>query len=394
LEWVENPFKYTRLYQLADPSKPNIQFGNELRLLRAIVPSQPQPADQPIETTLYWQALSGLTVDYHISLQLVDANGNRFGQSDQFPGLLPTGGLEQDRYGPDTHLLMPLSGTPPGEYTVLATVYETTNGAVQSLSLIVDDSEAGVEYELMHVTLTPGWMDGGDALYIEEASVASEAFGVGDAVSFTMLWHTGPTPPPGLRTRFTVLDDAGQEAFATEFLPAGEGYRSEQWAASQLIRYPQTIILPPDLPAGPARFALTFIDAQGRVVGEPFEIGQFNITVPERTFDVPPMEYQAGYIFNDSIELLGYDMSSNGLTLYWRSLKTVSTPLTIFVHDFNAAGEFLTGRDNPPVRTVTSWLPGEIITDTRPLPTGDYFEIGLYNSHTGEPFGTPYTAHP
>jgi hypothetical protein len=394
LEWVENPFKYTRLYQLADPSMSNVQFGNKLRLLRAIVPTQPQPADQPIETTLYWQALSDLTVDYHVSLQLVDRNGNRFGQSDQFPGLIPTAGLKQDQYGPDTHLLMPLPGIPPGEYTILATVYETTNGAVQSLPLIVDDSEAGVEYELMRLTLTTGWLDGSDALDIEEASIAGETFGVGDSVSFTMLWHTGPTPPSGLRTRFTALDEAEQESFTTEFLPAGEAYPSEQWAASQLIRYPQTIILPPDLPAGPARFIITFVDEQSQAISEPFELGQVTITVPERQFELPVIQYPAEHRFNQSIDLLGYNLIGESLILYWRSLEPVSTPLTVFIHDFNTTGEFLAGRDNPPARTVTSWLPGEIITDTRPLPTGDYFEIGLYNSLTGEPFGTPYTARP
>jgi 6-pyruvoyl-tetrahydropterin synthase related domain len=394
LEWAENPFKHTRLYQSIDPSMPNVQFGNELRLLRAIVPAHPQPADQPIETTLYWQAIANVTIDYHISLQLVDGNGSRFGQSDQYPGLIPTGGLKQDQYGPDTHSLMPLAGTPPGDYKVLATVYELREGGVHPLPLIVNGGEAGIEYELMRITLTTGWLDGGDDFYIEEAAVAGETFGVGDAVGFTMLWHTGPVPPPGLRTRFAVVDNSGREAFATEFLPAGEAYPSEQWVAAQLIRYPHTIILPPDLPAGPAQFVLAFVDAQGRVVGEPFELGQFNITVPERTVDIPSMGHTDSHLFNDAIEFLGYDQNGETLTLYWKSLTTVSFPLTVYVHYFASDGTLINGADSPPARPVTSWLPGEVVTDIRPLLLGDYFEIGLYNSQTGEPFGTPYTVRP
>jgi hypothetical protein len=91
--------------------------------------------------------------------------------------------------------------------------------------------------------------------------------------------------------------------------------------------------------------------------------------------------------FNGAIRLLGYDVGADSLTLYWQALQPVEVPLTVFIHKFGADGSFEGGQDSPPARAVTSWLPGEVITDIHQFAAGERFEVGLYQTANGERFG-------
>jgi hypothetical protein len=106
------------------------------------------------------------------------------------------------------------------------------------------------------------------------------------------------------------------------------------------------------------------------------------------------MRHNAQQDFNGAIRLLGYDLTSDTITLYWQSLQVVTTPLTVFVHRFDPGGAFVGGHDAPPPRPTTSWLPGETLTDVHPFAVGDNFEVGLYDAVTGERFGEPLVVRP
>jgi hypothetical protein len=106
------------------------------------------------------------------------------------------------------------------------------------------------------------------------------------------------------------------------------------------------------------------------------------------------MAHPVNYDFNNAIRLLGYDTSGDSVTFYWQALKPVEMPLTVFVHHFADDGTFDAGNDSPPARAATSWLPSEVITDSHPIAVGDNFEVGLYDSATGERFGESYKVKP
>ncbi|HLB47952.1 MAG TPA: 6-pyruvoyl-tetrahydropterin synthase-related protein [Anaerolineales bacterium] len=394
LDQVETPFSRTQLHSIANPLSAN--FDNQLALIGLDYPDGARvTAGDSLRINLYWRALAPLTTDYHIGIQLVDQHGNRFGQSDnQNPASVPTSHWKPEQYARDEHQLQSLSGAPPGEYHLLVGVYALTDGGVKSLNVLADGSPTGLEYDLGVVTVTRAALQAPGPLRIAESSVAIQTVGVGDRLPFTIAFVSGDSVSPGLTAELQFIGSNGQPIFSTRFAPAGPDYPSEQWTPRELIRYPHSIDLPPDLPAGPVHLTLTFIHPDGSPASQSFELGAVTITVPERSFAIPPMSHHVDHDFGAAIRLLGYDLTPETVTLYWQSLQPVSTRLTVFVHNFDASGNFIGGQDSPPPRPTTSWLPGEVITDVRQFSVGEHFEIGLYDPVTADRFGKPFSNQP
>jgi hypothetical protein len=390
LERIENPFYRFGLQHIANPVTAN--FDNQLTLLGYDLPNGSMVVSgESLKINLYWQAASSLTTNYHTSIQLVDAYGNRFGQSDhQNPANVPTSQWMPEEYALDIHNLSSLAGTPPGEYRLILTVYGDA-------PLTVRDAEAnpqGVEFDIGAVTVIRGPSQAAGPLRLIDSSPASQTVSVGDPLLFTLVWNTGDAPAPEISAQLTLRNQSGELLYDTTFAPAGLDYLSSQWQPHELIRYPHSVTLPPDLPAGPATIVVTFTDAKGSPVSESISLGEIAITVPERSFTIPPMMYQANYDFAETVRLLGYDIAADHITLYWQALQPVPNRLTVFVHVLDDAGNLISGQDAPPARTTTGWLPDEVITDVHPITVGDQFEIGLYDSVTGERLGEPYSHQP
>jgi hypothetical protein len=75
------------------------------------------------------------------------------------------------------------------------------------------------------------------------------------------------------------------------------------------------------------------------------------------------------------------------LTLYWQTSTSLDTSYTVFVHSLNTQGELIGQADGPPVTNyypTTAWNPGQLVQDSRLVPAGDHYLVGLYNPATGE----------
>jgi len=388
LDFIQSPFNRSLIDHLPNPSATH--FGNHLRLLGFDFPRGTSlSSGSSLPVTLFWQAVTPLTVEYHTSIQLANPLGQRFGQSDhQHPAGIPTPRWRTDQYARDAHLLPALPGTPPGAYRVLLIVY-----ADSPLSVMSDGVPSGVEFELGTVTLSRGQPLPPGPLRLIDSDIAGGAFSVGDPLPFTLLWSSGNEPIDGLAASVTLTSAHGDVLLSQSFPPAGPDYPSSLWSANELIRYPHRLDLPPDLPAGPARLALTFSRADGSPASETFALGEVTITVPERSFDVPPMAHRVNHDFGGVIRLLGYEVGSEAITLYWQSLQPVAVRYTVFLHTFDEGGNFVGGQDAPPPRPTTSWLPGEVIADVRQYAVGERFEVGLYDPATGDRVGEPFAAN-
>lgn len=81
-------------------------------------------------------------------------------------------------------------------------------------------------------------------------------------------------------------------------------------------------------------------------------------------------------------------------TLYWEAVQPPAADYTVFVHLFDAAGQFVAGFDSPPMNgryPTRGWLPGSPVPDPHllslppELPPGDYqLRAGLYLPESGE----------
>jgi len=105
-------------------------------------------------------------------------------------------------------------------------------------------------------------------------------------------------------------------------------------------------------------------------------------------FQVPDSGAEVGLLaYFYQAEDWGAGKAEPRLTLYWQTTAPLDTEYTVFVHSLNAKGELVGQADGPPVANhyaTTAWGPGEIVQDSRPLPPGDRYLVGLYNAASGE----------
>ncbi len=120
------------------------------------------------------------------------------------------------------------------------------------------------------------------------------------------------------------------------------------------------------------------------------------------TPELPPDAVPISAVFNNEIELIGYQVEKEhvtpndaiDLTLYWRSLQAVAKDYTVFIHLADSNGLLLGQEDSSPVQgksSTSQWQPGQVIEDSHHiltaenLPVGKYdLVVGLYNSATQE----------
>ncbi len=216
---------------------------------------------------------------------------------------------------------------------------------------------------------------------------------VGDRISIPVVWYSGNQALPPLQAAIELAAPDGQRLLTTEVPPARPDLPTDQWPRNTLIRYTLHFILPPTLAAGQAHVSIQLRRADGSPATEAYDLGELTLSVPPRTFTLPPLEHSVDYALNEAVMLRGYDLTPDTITLYWQATQVISQPLTVFVHRFNEDGTFA-GHDAPPNRPTTSWLPGEIISDTHPLAVGNHFEVGLYDPLTGARFGAPFVVQP
>jgi hypothetical protein len=75
------------------------------------------------------------------------------------------------------------------------------------------------------------------------------------------------------------------------------------------------------------------------------------------------------------------------LTLYWQTSARLDADYTVFVHSLDAAGRLSGQADGPPLGDhypTTAWQPGEIVQDSRLVPAGHSYLVGLYRAPSGE----------
>ena len=159
--------------------------------------------------------------------------------------------------------------------------------------------------------------------------------------------------------------------------------------------------MPAAAPTGEFHWRVSLLDEVGSPVQNFDMRPSLRVTVPERTFDAPPLPNRIGADFGDFATLLGFDLANTtvapdgviDLTLFWQARAETSTPYKVFVHVLDGAGHIVAQADAVPAngdRPTTGWLPPEVVLDrhTIRLPgnlSGGVYRIqaGLYNADTG-----------
>lgn len=106
-----------------------VTFGENLHLLGSRLPAEPAIAGQDACVDLLWRADAVPQTDYHVSVQLLAADGRLLAQHDGLPydGRYPPTRWEVGETVPDRHCLS-LAGVPEGEYQLQVVVYSPEDG--------------------------------------------------------------------------------------------------------------------------------------------------------------------------------------------------------------------------------------------------------------------------
>ncbi len=368
-------------------------FQDALILRAYDLPSSPIPTDQPIPLTLYLQAATPIAFNPAISIHLVDEQGRFFGQSDQYrPANFPINRWQPNEYALDSHKLLPLELTPPGTYALRLFVLNDQTGARLNV-LNAAGQPVGNHIDLGTVVLERGelnffslreWLGQSAEIALDmEGSLPSAQ--VGDTIPITLFWGAVSIAPQQQPTQFELRDEAGNLVAAQPFHPLNPEFPLTAMREAERWRDPQTFRVPPTdqqgEPLASGNYTLSVAIGETNISLR----GLLNVTAPNRSFDIPPMQHSVNTTFDDAVTLLGYDLSAETLTLYWQAQREFVTGYKRFVHYLDADGMILAQDDAVPGRATTGWMSAEIITDTisHALPeNATHLAIGLYDPQT------------
>jgi len=389
--------------EIAHPAR--FDFGDQLRLL-----GYTQTDDQHV--VLFWEALQPMDEDYRVSIVLRDTAGQVWGQWDGRPAayLYPTDRWRVGQIVFGRYELVPIPGTPPGDYGLEIGVY--TEEDLEGLDLL-DNAGApqGKRAMLGAVRLSvpaveegeidlpnPGRIEMGDGLALVGWELDRFEAQPGDRMLMTLVWSVESAPEGDYRVRILATDETGQTLDAGIFPPTNLWHPTTIWLPGQAWRGQTTFRLPIQTQPGEARLAVQLLDANGNALAAAAELTTIAVLPTERVFTPPQPQAPRQANFDNKVLLLGADLAPDPaspgdiiqVTLHWQALTDMDIAYTVFVHLLDADGEVVAGHDSEPAsgtRPTTGWVPGEFIRDRHDvslpadLPVGEYvIEVGMYDA--------------
>lgn len=387
--------------------KLDVNYGNIIQLIgydRDVV----APDRNDVSVTLYWRVLNPPDRgDYSTFAQLRDAWGLEWGQTGAFD-------YPSEEWTPGEIIINRLdvpiaAGAPPGNYELRVGLFSQSanarlnvvaadggfGGTVARLSPLAWEQITADAAQLNAAQLSIGTRVDQEVipgLKLLGYSIETTSAKQGAPLGFTLFWHStarltdepirlqlescGCTIGPKTSTPLTITR------------PVHNTYPFDRWITGEVIADRYRLRSPADLASGDYTLNVA-VGASG-----PIELGTISLSQHERVMTAPPIDHLVNVMFGEAIELAGYNLDRRadaiGLTLIWRSVRSIDQDYTVFTHALNAAGQQIGGQDNQPVNgayPTSWWLPGEYIVDPYTLPLADIIEVGWYDPETGARVG-------
>ncbi|MCB9103665.1 MAG: glycosyltransferase family 39 protein [Anaerolineales bacterium] len=410
--------KRLALYSLENPEnleEINVPFtdatGQGPTLISLTRPDAPTSAGDLLPLTLVWRTDTPLTQNYQLSLRLINHYGDMFAQSD-WPPLTATQPATAWPPGQpiiDRRSLWLPPDTPPGDYLLQLVMYDPASGQSLGQPHTVDDvAVAPAEIVVPTLALAVPNLDPrtlGDMLLLGYA--APENIKPGQEMWLWLYWQAQTSPAPGTTIRLTL--QSGETQSTADFPLVTTPTDASAWQPGQTRRQVYHLPTSPRLAGKTAGLTIALVNPTGEIEAET-RLTSVDLDSRPRQFDPPPIAQPLEARFGSPplIKLLGSNIapgslaeaavdgqqSAVSLTLYWQAEREIETNYTVFVQLLNDAGQVVAQVDQQPLAgaaPTTTWLPGEILTDTytlplsSDLPAGSYQLIaGFYNAATGE----------
>ncbi len=205
----------------------------------------------------------------------------------------------------------------------------------------------------------------------------------GSSLTLTLHWQTSAPIQADYRAFVHVLDGQGNLVASSDQVPGGRA--TTTWLIGEPITDVHALGLPDSLTPGSYAIVAGLVDVQN---GARMTFGDQD-SVRVMTITVPALQHPIHQGFGDFATLLGADGLPDSIrpgdtltpTLYWRALAPTSTAYLISLQVFDDSKGLVAQSDGEPgqgSRPTTSWLPGEVIVDARPLTLPADLKPGQY----------------
>ncbi len=412
LDRVETPFRRDAVPKVSYPAE---LIANELRLEGYNLNQKSVAAGDTFDIDMAWRVLEPPVADYQSNIWLVGPEGMTWTDKEtQRPRIYedanPTRMWLPGQWAWDSREVLVLTGTPPGNYDLVLTMFDKAD--LQPLTLtqpgdtVVGPTAVLGQVEVVRPESPPIFkpqsplqitIDGLTMLGFDQDR--SEAL-PGDHLLLTFYWekpaadksiNQGHTQPSDPNMNLELLDEEDQVAQSWLLPPVRSDYQPADWQAGERLRGQHQLRLNATIEEGNYLFSLE---------GNP--LGKLKVIGLNRLLEEPTYDTAVNVQFGDSIEMVGYTLdmpisdpqSPTTITVVWKGLGEIPVSYRVFVHLIDPEGTIFDQSDAEPadwMRPTTGWAMGEYIIDEHQLmlPEGVGVEnlslkIGLYDARTGE----------
>jgi hypothetical protein len=392
---------------LPNAANPAALTADGLRFAGHTLSREQAPAGSLVDVDLAWITETPTLSRYQSNVWLAGPDGLLWSDKETFRPRLyedapPTSERDAGEWVWDSRELAVLSGTPPGEYDVVLTLFDLDT--LQPLTLLGESGEViGPTAVIDQITITmpaePPEFKPQFAQEIDLSGTGLKLLGYnqdratavpGESLLLTLFWErlSGPLSD---KVDLHLLDESGSMAYSWSLPPAGDGFDGTAWTEGERLRGQHLLRLPAGLPGGTYQVQL-----QGT------NLGTLAVTAPERIMTQPAVEIPLDVSFGDAARLAGLTPQTTpdglALDLVWQALDEMDTSYRVFVHVLNEDGDIIAQSDAEPagwVRPTSGWAPPEYILDRHLLAVDAKtavgplrLRIGLYDPLTGERLAT------
>lgn len=411
---LESPLRRAGAPQVAVPA--NLR-GGELRFDGYNLSRDVVPAGETFDIDMAWTAVAPPAADYQTEVWLADASGMMWSEKGTqrpraYEDAAPTRLWAAGEWGWDSREVRVLSGTPPGDYDIVMTLFDRATLQPVTLTDAATGATVGPTSVIGRVAVTnPDAPPAFAPQYPLAAEVAPglrllgynqdrAAAAPGESVLLTLFWECGDPAACGAFDLRLVGGDSVVEQWALPVVR--DGIPDDDWPGHGRLRGQYLLRLPAALDSGSYRF----------VIGNDIPLGNLDVAAPDRQMAAPPLSLalQAPFTTPDGqpvATLIGLAAdpalpacapaatpgASCAVPLVWQADAELPTSYHVFVHLVDASGTIIAQSDGEPAnwtRPTTGWLPGEYVTDVHTLtlpetlPPGPLvLRAGLYDPDSG-----------
>lgn len=265
-----------------------VNFGNQVNLLGYDLNRQTVTGGQTFNLTAYWGARLPLATDYSALAQLVDDEHHLYAAQDNLhPGGVPTTRWELWGFVRDPHALQVPPGTPPGDYFLVAGLY---NPVTWSRLPVLEGGDPGWN-DVVAIPVTvvktprppsladlditwPASVDLGPGLRLLGATPEREWLQRNDFLRVALFWEATSAPLADYQVSLRLLDADGPAVLEETARPSYDRYPTTRWVAGERVRDNHALWIPPEFPAGTYRLQARLVDQAGQGVGEWIGLGE------------------------------------------------------------------------------------------------------------------------